>query len=665
MHLITRNVNTAFNELVSLFNNDDYAVNGENSVGVIKRPSRNGPVLMIDEPVMVTYTHPKERVLFNHARDANPFLHLYEALWMLAGRNDVAPLAYYAKQFEQYSDDGKTLNGAYGYRWRHAFNLRTYDSRQGECKPLDQLRILIDHLKTDPNSRRAVLQMWNVESDLLKIDTSKDVCCNTAVYFSIRDTDEYDQAKDARPPQYVLDMTVTNRSNDLCLAGETRFRSPEGDKSIQELAKKFQNEKRFKYPIYAIDTVTGDQRLSWMTNAWKTGTKPVLKIGFDDGSFIRLTGDHILFKKTKLFEGKRCTGLKIEERQACEFKIGDRVLADVPEFSSARAGSYIKFKRNLFQNTGFSNMVNEHREYWEFMTGEKLGTDDVHHDDENGRNNTYSNLSKMSRSAHMVHHMTKSNPNFKMTPQQVFDRASKGGKTHKGKNVSEETRKKLSIAAKLRDKSGKRKRNENGHYISNHKIISIEQDGLAIVYDFTVPGRHNAVLNNGVVAHNCWGMLGANVVHFSFLQEYMAAQIGVEVGRYTQMTNNLHVYENNWKPDIWLAESNKWSSKSYDGFNKVNQGWLVPLIKNPAKFDEELPKFIETYSGENPDRKTWVDYSEPFIKNTAVPMMDAFYAHKRRQYNTAEDYCSQIVSDDWRIAVTNWITKRRNKHEGK
>jgi hypothetical protein len=172
MHLITRNVNTAFRELVWAFHNGELE-NGDR-LPLVQKNSRNGGVTMLEEPCLITYTHPRERVLFNSARDANPFFHLYESLWMLAGRNDVAPLTYYVSKMKDFSDDdGKTFNGAYGYRWRHALR----DSTLG-WEDKDQLDIIVSHLKGNPESRRAVLQMWNVEDDLLKIERSKDVCCN-------------------------------------------------------------------------------------------------------------------------------------------------------------------------------------------------------------------------------------------------------------------------------------------------------------------------------------------------------------------------------------------------------------------------------------------------------------------------------------------------------
>lgn len=286
MHLTTRNVNSAFKELVKFF--DDGANDRKETFfrginPVVRETSRNGSVLRINEPIIITYTHPRERVLFNQARDANPTALLYESLYMLAGRNDVSPLVFYTKQFKEYSDDGKTLNGAYGYRWRSVRTpgevIETYgDERDGggitgpgtqvnrtlQRVDVDQLNIIVEHLKTNPNSRRAVLSMWNVEDDLLQIGGgtclqchggkqirrnketgeihgrlsyndeivpcprckgtgkdpgSKDVCCNTQVMFSIREDPDkrhgYGTPDTGWFQPKFLDITVTNRSNDL------------------------------------------------------------------------------------------------------------------------------------------------------------------------------------------------------------------------------------------------------------------------------------------------------------------------------------------------------------------------------------------------------------------------------------------------------------------
>lgn len=164
--------------------------------------SRNGPVLVSDMPVTTVYVRGYSTVSLSAARDANPFFHVMEALWMLAGRNDTAFPAAFAANLAQYSDDGRTLNGAYGHRWRRHFGY-------------DQLEWIVDTLRGDPQSRRCVLAMWDpgsTDSDGEAVEGSgdlfagghgsKDIPCNTHVYFRLHET-------------RGLDMTVCNRSNDI------------------------------------------------------------------------------------------------------------------------------------------------------------------------------------------------------------------------------------------------------------------------------------------------------------------------------------------------------------------------------------------------------------------------------------------------------------------
>jgi thymidylate synthase len=350
-------VNGIFERLVQAFIDRDNCVEEE---------SRVGSVVYMDGPVCITYRNPLSRVLFNRERDANPFFHLYESLWMLAGKNDLESLQYYVSTFDNYSDDKKTLNGAYGYRWRHnGARYREYleapqTDRLGK-DGIDQIEILIEHLKTTPNSRRAVLQMWNVEDDLLKSQFSKDVCCNLSVCFSIR--------KGLRSGKMVpiLDMTVFNRSNDAI-----------------------------------------------------------------------------------------------------------------------------------------------------------------------------------------------------------------------------------------------------------------------------------------------WGTTGANAVHFSFLQEYVASHLGIGVGYYHQITNNLHVYTERFDPAYsnWLED--------FGYLPRINV--RIPLISNPARFDLELSQFIKT----PPSCECHPEmYQEPFFKNVAVPVRNAFIFHKERQYICCLDEIKLIADDAWRIACENWVFKRKKLWEAK
>lgn len=153
----------------------------------VERNTRNGKALVCKHPFSTTYEKPTERVLFWPERDANPFFHLFEALWMLQGRRDVWFVAQFAKNLASYSDDGKTLHGAYGYRWHEHFGV-------------EQLVLIIDRLRRNPEDRRCVLGMWDPAADLGR--DGKDVPCNTHAYVQVNHEGK-------------LELTVCNRSNDL------------------------------------------------------------------------------------------------------------------------------------------------------------------------------------------------------------------------------------------------------------------------------------------------------------------------------------------------------------------------------------------------------------------------------------------------------------------
>jgi len=157
----------------------------------VTRMSRNGEVIEMPHPIVVTFTDPRDRILLSGSRNANPTFHLIEALWMLAGRNDTQSLTKYVKKMADYSDDGITFHAAYGHRWRRHF------------KGVDQIPILLHRLKNYENDRRSILAMWDAESDLHPEDSWKDLPCNMLIKFAVKGNS--------------LDMTVFNRSNDVIL----------------------------------------------------------------------------------------------------------------------------------------------------------------------------------------------------------------------------------------------------------------------------------------------------------------------------------------------------------------------------------------------------------------------------------------------------------------
>jgi thymidylate synthase len=180
----------------------------------IKSGSRNGEVLVMPCPVMTVNNFPMNRVSFNERRNANPFFHLMEALWMLAGRNDADWLDQFVSDFssrfaeERDTVTGKSrMHGAYGYRWRHHFDVEG----GGELGAPDQLERVVSLLKANPDDRRVVITMWDPVADLGK--SAKDIPCNTHIYCRVRNLRDLDYISEVRAYQ-VLDLTVCCRSND-------------------------------------------------------------------------------------------------------------------------------------------------------------------------------------------------------------------------------------------------------------------------------------------------------------------------------------------------------------------------------------------------------------------------------------------------------------------
>ncbi len=161
----------------------------------VKQQSRAGEVLVSPVPVTTVYSHPQERVLFNAERDANPFFHLFEALWMLSGSNDAKFLDRFVRDFSsRFAEEDGHQHGAYGYRWRYHFDL----DGGGHPRLPNQLDLVVALLKKNPDDRRVVITMWDPVADLGA--DQKDIPCNTHAYLRVREG--------------MLDITVCCRSND-------------------------------------------------------------------------------------------------------------------------------------------------------------------------------------------------------------------------------------------------------------------------------------------------------------------------------------------------------------------------------------------------------------------------------------------------------------------
>ena len=136
---------------------------------------------------LLTLTNPRARLSSTETK-GTPFSALGELLWYLSRNKNLDFIEYYIKAYKKESQDGKTIHGGYGPR---LFNFR------GE---INQVQNVINRLETKPNSRKAVIQLFDA-SDLH--ENHLEIPCTCNLQFLIRDN--------------KLNMYTSMRSNDAFL----------------------------------------------------------------------------------------------------------------------------------------------------------------------------------------------------------------------------------------------------------------------------------------------------------------------------------------------------------------------------------------------------------------------------------------------------------------
>ena len=85
-------------------------------------------------------------------------------LWFIKGKTNINDgLVPYTKIWNDWADETGELGPIYGYQWRNweQFTLNP-ETKQYEKKTIDQLKNVIDMIKTNPSSRRLIVNAWNV-----------------------------------------------------------------------------------------------------------------------------------------------------------------------------------------------------------------------------------------------------------------------------------------------------------------------------------------------------------------------------------------------------------------------------------------------------------------------------------------------------------------------
>lgn len=133
---------------------------------------------------LVVYNPTTEKIFFPYRKISETYSN-EELKWYWSGDNRCETIGKFAKMWLKLTDDGVTNNSAYGYILFKKYGF-------------DQLQQIIELLKKDKNSRRAVL---NISDPAINRIETKDMQCTIAIQFIVRDN--------------TLEETVYMRSNDV------------------------------------------------------------------------------------------------------------------------------------------------------------------------------------------------------------------------------------------------------------------------------------------------------------------------------------------------------------------------------------------------------------------------------------------------------------------
>ena len=124
---------------------------------------------------------------------------IYELLWFLQGSTNVKYLQEHGVRiWNEWADENGELGPVYGHQWR---SWPDYDGGS-----IDQIKIILDQLRNNPNSRRMLVSAWNVA----EVNRMALPPCHTMFQFYVAPP----RAADEKPPQ---SLQLYQRSADTFL----------------------------------------------------------------------------------------------------------------------------------------------------------------------------------------------------------------------------------------------------------------------------------------------------------------------------------------------------------------------------------------------------------------------------------------------------------------
>lgn len=167
-----------------------------------------------------------------------------------------------------------------------------------------------------------------------------------------------------------------------CLSGDTYVSTLTGFVSIKELSEKYTGDETFK--VWSWDNSKNKLMIGTAHHPRKTGTKSIIELHLDNKKIVKCTPDH----RIMLIDGTY--------KQAGELKSGDSLMPFYHSFDKTHGYQQIKSFGKKYKNV--------HRYIFEDVFEQEVGSDNIHHINQNKLDNRPENLQIMSAEEHLKHH---------------------------------------------------------------------------------------------------------------------------------------------------------------------------------------------------------------------------------------------------------------------
>lgn len=155
------------------------------------------------------------------------------------------------------------------------------------------------------------------------------------------------------------------------------------------------------------------------------------------------------------------------------------------------------------------------------------------------------------------------------------------------------------------------------------------------------------------------GAYGADAVHMSMLHELVASAVDLQMGDYTQFSNDFHIYENmprfqeifhktplDVKKDLYI-----YADRTLDGSAELADSVLLLAA------GETLNDFLRDAEDLFESFIKVTEFRTQFVQTVAAPLRDV-YLMRRLMNPEWKEKLESIPTCDWKVAFTRWAARR-------